>query len=403
MYAPSLLQADSTNKALRYVNAAGILSTVAGSLASAGSTGDGGPASLALMSEPIGTAPDGSGGVYVSDYPNGHVRYVRIGTVTQTPSSTRSMTPTQTRSRTQSPSYSGSPTVTQSPSPSQSSSRSLPASLTSSPSPTMTQAASASATPSLSPSASVSASSTPSLTTAAPLSPTPSTSHSHSSSALSAASSSFSQSESPSHYGGSSSVSSSMSATAGHVVVPTPICCTNASATPSSSNGTGPGALQDSRPARGGLDPAVWGGAVSGAVVFAVIAALVAFAVLSGRCSGGAVLKSKPPTSKTDAGIALAAAKRLQDATERGLLNPLRVARDAAAALSDSAALPAMQPAPPDVQSVVIRTVSGDAASDAAVVKSPTRAAPSEPSRPMTFQASPAFLCDTVFSDPGRL
>lgn len=57
---------DSNNNAVRFVSSAGILSTVAGVGGTAGNTGDGGPASLALLSNPIGAVVDGSGGIFIT-------------------------------------------------------------------------------------------------------------------------------------------------------------------------------------------------------------------------------------------------------------------------------------------------------------------------------------------------
>ena len=62
---------------IRVVNSAGIISTFAGTGAF-GTTGDGGPANLALLLNPQGVAADTSGNVYIADYNvnNGRIRKV---------------------------------------------------------------------------------------------------------------------------------------------------------------------------------------------------------------------------------------------------------------------------------------------------------------------------------------
>jgi sugar lactone lactonase YvrE len=57
------------------VNPAGVISTVAGN-GTAGFSGDGGPATGAMLDEPFGIAVDGSGNLYIADYNNNRIRKV---------------------------------------------------------------------------------------------------------------------------------------------------------------------------------------------------------------------------------------------------------------------------------------------------------------------------------------
>jgi uncharacterized protein (TIGR03437 family) len=69
---------DTGNQRIRYVNAAGTISTIAGS-GSAGFSGDGGPAISAQFSSPGGVAVDASGAVYVADLDNNRIRRFTVG------------------------------------------------------------------------------------------------------------------------------------------------------------------------------------------------------------------------------------------------------------------------------------------------------------------------------------
>lgn len=76
--APSgnLYIADSGNACVREVNSAGVITTVAGTGGVAGNSGDGGPATSALLSYPEGVAFDGVGNYYIADDGNANVRKV---------------------------------------------------------------------------------------------------------------------------------------------------------------------------------------------------------------------------------------------------------------------------------------------------------------------------------------
>ncbi len=67
--------ADSGNHRIRRVNGAGNITTVAGTGAT-GSSGDGGPATAAQLGYPTGVAVDGAGNVYIADYGNHRIRRV---------------------------------------------------------------------------------------------------------------------------------------------------------------------------------------------------------------------------------------------------------------------------------------------------------------------------------------
>jgi uncharacterized protein (TIGR03437 family) len=73
--AGNLYIADSLNSRIRKMNAAGIISTVAGNGVS-GSLGDGGAATSAALYNPQGIALDGAGSLYIADTTNGLVRKV---------------------------------------------------------------------------------------------------------------------------------------------------------------------------------------------------------------------------------------------------------------------------------------------------------------------------------------
>jgi gliding motility-associated-like protein len=65
----------SDNNSVRRVNTAGIISTIAGS-GTSGYSGDGGPAVAALLNEPYGVAVDNAGNIYIPDANNNVVRKV---------------------------------------------------------------------------------------------------------------------------------------------------------------------------------------------------------------------------------------------------------------------------------------------------------------------------------------
>lgn len=73
------------NQVIRYVTAAGVLTTVAGTPGVAGSSGDGGLALAARLSDPLVSA-DGLGGWIIADVGNVVVRRLALQTATQTPS-----------------------------------------------------------------------------------------------------------------------------------------------------------------------------------------------------------------------------------------------------------------------------------------------------------------------------
>jgi len=68
--------ADGDNNCIRKVNTAGIITTVAGVGGSTGSSGDGFPATNALMNGTYGVAADHSGNIYIGDYNNSRIRKV---------------------------------------------------------------------------------------------------------------------------------------------------------------------------------------------------------------------------------------------------------------------------------------------------------------------------------------
>jgi len=71
----NLYVADTGNRRIRRVSAAGIVTTVAGN-GTAGFSGDGGPAVSASLSLPQGVAVDGAGNLYIADTNNNRIRKV---------------------------------------------------------------------------------------------------------------------------------------------------------------------------------------------------------------------------------------------------------------------------------------------------------------------------------------
>jgi uncharacterized protein (TIGR03437 family) len=69
----NLYIADTGNQRIRYVNVSGIITTIAGSGAT-GFSGDGGAATAATFSTPVGVSLDASGNVYVADEFNNRIR-----------------------------------------------------------------------------------------------------------------------------------------------------------------------------------------------------------------------------------------------------------------------------------------------------------------------------------------
>jgi sugar lactone lactonase YvrE len=75
--------ADSGNNVIRKIDAAGTITTFAGTGAS-GYTGDGGPAAAATLSGPLGIATDPAGNLFIADYLNNVVRKVNTSAVIST-------------------------------------------------------------------------------------------------------------------------------------------------------------------------------------------------------------------------------------------------------------------------------------------------------------------------------
>ncbi len=73
--AGNLYIADSWNNRIRKVNAAGVITTVAGD-GTRGFVGDGGPAATARLAFPVGVAVDGAGNLYIADRNNNRIRKV---------------------------------------------------------------------------------------------------------------------------------------------------------------------------------------------------------------------------------------------------------------------------------------------------------------------------------------
>ena len=73
--AGNLYIADANNSVIRKVSTAGIISTVAGN-GTNGFSGDGGSATAAQLSAPYGIALDSAGNLYVADYSNNRIRKI---------------------------------------------------------------------------------------------------------------------------------------------------------------------------------------------------------------------------------------------------------------------------------------------------------------------------------------
>ena len=85
--------ADSSNHRIRRVDAAtGTISTIAGS-GERGDSGDGGPATQAQLSGPVGVAVDGAGNLYIADTNNRRIRVLQPipGLTLRTPTSTQDL------------------------------------------------------------------------------------------------------------------------------------------------------------------------------------------------------------------------------------------------------------------------------------------------------------------------
>ncbi len=78
--AGNLYLTDSDNDAIRKVTPQGVISTVAGTPGQFGFSGDGGPATSALINFPIGVAVDGAGNIYICDNDNNRIRKVTAAT-----------------------------------------------------------------------------------------------------------------------------------------------------------------------------------------------------------------------------------------------------------------------------------------------------------------------------------
>ena len=80
----NLYIADSSNQRIRRVSANGTITTIAGSSATAGFAGDGGPATSASLAFPLGMAMDSLGNLYFADGDNNRVRRIAPGGVIAT-------------------------------------------------------------------------------------------------------------------------------------------------------------------------------------------------------------------------------------------------------------------------------------------------------------------------------
>ncbi len=80
--AGNLFIADTYNNRVREVTTDGVISTVAGSSSAGGFSGDGGPATSALLNGPAGVAVDSAGNLYIADRNNERIRQVTNGMIT---------------------------------------------------------------------------------------------------------------------------------------------------------------------------------------------------------------------------------------------------------------------------------------------------------------------------------
>ena len=71
---------DYSNQMIRKVNTSGIISAFAGTAGTNGSGGDGGPATSAMLNNPNGVAVDAAGNVYVADVGNNKIRKINTST-----------------------------------------------------------------------------------------------------------------------------------------------------------------------------------------------------------------------------------------------------------------------------------------------------------------------------------
>lgn len=78
--AGNLYLTDSDNDVIRKVTPQGVISTVAGTPGQFGFSGDGGPATNALLNFPIGVAIDAAGNIYICDNDNNRIRKVTAAT-----------------------------------------------------------------------------------------------------------------------------------------------------------------------------------------------------------------------------------------------------------------------------------------------------------------------------------
>src|SRR5262249_3762617 len=74
---------DEGNSVIRKVDAAGIITTVAGN-GTAGFSGDGGPATSASLNFPYAVLPDTNGNFYIGDFSNNRVRKVSANQIIRT-------------------------------------------------------------------------------------------------------------------------------------------------------------------------------------------------------------------------------------------------------------------------------------------------------------------------------
>ena len=82
--AGSIYISDAGNRVIRKVNAAGIISTIAGIPGSVGYSGDGGPATAAQLVSPNGITLDAAGNIYFADYGNHAVRKINTAGIITT-------------------------------------------------------------------------------------------------------------------------------------------------------------------------------------------------------------------------------------------------------------------------------------------------------------------------------